>query len=103
MMAEYENKELGVKFTLPDTLTVEQQLKFRGALAMSGRAGQMLFIRMWEAAQDMLVNWQCKVIPNPAKFDIKKETSVEAVEIIQWVANTASDHVATIGAIPKNG
>jgi hypothetical protein len=101
MMAEYANERLGVSFTLPDAPTVRQQLAFRSEMFLS--AGGRMYERMWEAAQSMLSDWECERMPNPRAVDLDEETDAKIADIIFFVGNTVAEHLADIGAVPKNG
>ena len=98
-MAEYENEGLGVKFALPDTLTVRQQLLWRGGIALSGGS---VFIRGWEGAKHLVEDWECEMIPDPLAFNLDDETDPAYADIVQYVANATYGHINDLEAVPKN-
>ena len=98
-MAEYESEALGVKFTLPDKLTVFQQLAWRGRTAV-GEGG--VFIRMWNGAVELIQDWECELIPDPKKLDMNAEEDGAITDIVQFVANSTASHITALGLVPKN-
>lgn len=102
-MAEYKSERLGVKFELPDKLTVAQQLSFRSALFLS--ADRDKFRRFWDGAVELIVpnSWESEVIPDYKAVNLDEETDGRMVDIIHFVGTTTAGHLAAIGAVPKNG
>lgn len=97
---EYENKKLGVKFTIPDVLTVRQQLRFRSSIFLADDRDK--YERFWNGAVELIDNWECELIPNLKTLDLDKETNMQITQIVQFVGNTVAGHMTTIGAVPKN-
>lgn len=98
-MAKYENAELGVSFTLPDELTIRQQLEWRGRLIEEEGTS---FIRHWEAIRPMIQDWECEEIPDLEKLDIDKATGKKAADIVFWASNEAAGHMLELDEVPKN-
>lgn len=98
-MAEFESKEFKTRFTVPDTVTVRHQLKFRGMAAL---AGGDVYIRFWQAAKTIIDEWESEIIPDINEFDIDTSTDSRAVDVIQWTGELISAHMARIGIVPKN-
>lgn len=91
-MAEYKNAELGVSFSVPDALTVRDQLKFYSA----GQETDASWMeQMWRSALAVVTNWQCKTFPDP-RVDLGKVTDVRITRIISWVGATVSKHVTKL-------
>lgn len=101
-MAEYESERLGVKFELPDKLTIAQQLSFRSALFLSRDKDK--FRRFWDGAVELIVpeSWKCEIIPDFKTLDLDVETDGRMVDIVHFVGTTTAGHLAAIGAVPKN-
>lgn len=103
-MADFENESLNVKMTLPDKLSIRQNLMFRSAAATS-YGTPFLFERYWAATVPLLENWECKLIPDPTDVnldDADDPDGVEKTSIIQWAGNTAAGHIGKLGVVPKN-
>ena len=103
-MAEYENEELGVRFTLPDALNPFQQLAFRGKTAVGGGG---VFVRFWDGAIELIQEWECEAIPEYKDLDLHADIDdpVEAAriaDIVQFVANSTAAHITALEAVPKN-
>lgn len=97
----YESEDLGVSFELPDMLTVREQLLFRSRIAE--RARESYFARYWYAAQTVIREWQCDTIPDPAAFDMDDpDEDGMLANVVMWVANTVTGHMAGIDIPPKN-
>lgn len=99
-MAKYENAELGVKFALPDKLTVREQLTFRERVFLLGE--QDTYSRYWGGIIPLLEDWQCELIPEPEEIDLDTETNVKIANIINWVANTAAGHFTSLDESDPN-
>jgi hypothetical protein len=91
---KHENEELGVSFELPDSVTVREQLGFRERVFIIGE--QDTYSRYWAGVIPLLDNWQCELIPDPEAVDLDTETDVQIANIINWVANTAAGHFASL-------
>ncbi len=97
----YESVDLGVSFELPDTLTVREQLMFRSRIAE--RAREPYFTRYWYAAQAIIQEWECEAIPDLMAFDLDTDDGDGALSnLIMWVANTVTGHMAGVDVPPKN-
>ena len=99
-MAEYESENLGVKFSIPDELTIKDQLSFRSALWLS-QDGER-FARFWAGAQHLIDEWECELIPDRAALDLQTETNPAIADIVNYVGTRTAGHLAMIGAVPKN-
>ena len=99
-MAEYESTKFGVKFSVPDELTVRQQLAFRSELFLTQDMDR--FERFWIGAQHLIEDWECELIPDRAALDLETETNPAIADIVNYVGTTVAGHLAMIGAVPKN-
>lgn len=96
-MADYENQEFGVHFSVPDRLTVRQQLAYLGAVATS--QAEEALERQWIAGVALLKTWQCETIPDP-QADLGVVDDPRMVRIIIWVGNRIAEHVRKLEALP---
>jgi hypothetical protein len=88
-MAEYANADLGVSFSVPDALTVRDQLKFYSA----GQGSDAPWMeQMWESARTVIKDWKCEVLPD-LKADLDKVTDVRVTRIVAWVGATVARHM----------
>ena len=99
-MATYENEKLGVSFTLPDKLTVRQQLDWRGRVFETEGT---TFLRHWQAVKPLIEDWAYEPDPVLEDIDIDTATDKALADVIFWASNEAAGHMAGLDAIPKNG
>ena len=98
---KYENEVLGLSFTLPESLTVRQQLAFRERLFTS--IGELdMYSRYWEAARPLIEDWDCELVPDPTAVDLDTETDGRIADIVNWVANMVAGHMNALDDVPKN-
>lgn len=111
---EFKNKELGLRFTVPDRPTIKQQLDYRGWIFTLREGG--IFWRQWKAAGSLIEEWKCEAIPDYEHLYETKETSSEEkdaifldtdtnpqiTDIIMWVGAEVAMFVVGLEAIPKN-
>jgi hypothetical protein len=103
-MAEYKNEALGVKFSVPDTMTVGQNLRYRGRVFNAGFYSDDVYIRMWQGFLSLYQEWECDLIANPKDLDVDIETNPQVANIVMWVGNMTAHHVNVLEAeaVPKN-
>ena len=99
-MATYENEKLGVSFTLPDKLTVRQQLDWRGRVFETVGT---TFLRHWQAVKPLIEDWAYEPDSVLEDIDIDTATDKALADVIFWASNEAAGHMAGLDAIPKNG
>jgi hypothetical protein len=97
---KYENKELEVSFTMPDALSVRQQLDYRSRLI--DHMDDNAFLRNWLALMPIVEDWKCKAIPDPATFDPDEATDKSVADIIFWSSNEMAGHMLELDDVPKN-
>lgn len=102
-MAEFENKALGVKFSVPDIITVRQRLDYTTAIILSPDDDNFI-ARAWYGVRRLVKDWECAAIPDPLTFDIDASSSNDAAaNVILWTVNTVIGHLSPGGApVPKN-
>lgn len=97
---QYTNDALGVSFTLPDSLTVRQQLRHRERILLN--AAEDAYTRNWLAALPLISDWQSDDIPDLDEFDLDDATSVKQANIVQWVANIVAGYVFELEDVDPN-
>ena len=100
-MATYKNEKLGVKFDVPDKITVRQQLVYRGKVFRNLNKDDF-FIVAWDGAASLIEKWECDLIPDIAAFDIDKTTDPRQSLILFWAGDTVAGHMLELENIPKN-
>ncbi len=99
---KFENKELEASFTLPDAITVRQQMKYASARDEPSLKGDdiSLYERLWPAAQIVIQEWQCKDVPLDVNIDAVTDKRV--TEVIRWVSLAVFTYMVNLGQVPKN-
>ena len=98
---DYKNERLGVRFVVPDNVTVRQQLAYYGAYGYEG-VGRDRFVRMWNAALELIEGWECESHPDPKAIDLDTDTSPTTAQIVLWAGSEVSVHMANLEDVPKN-
>lgn len=86
-------------FSLPAHPTVKQQIDY-ASITESNRDEVLIYERLWKAAQRLILEWDCSVLPD-RKVDITKITSPQAAEVIKWVGTETWSHIQNLEKIPK--
>lgn len=94
---KYETE--GCSFTIPDTLTVRQQLRYSGTVILYDVHDNL--IRLWDGAKMLIEDWECEVIPDYEALDIEKETDPEIARIVAQVGLFAWGHMESLKGIEK--
>ena len=98
-MAEYKNDELEASFTLPDSVTIRQELAYDSAVALEGR-GVSSYERLWKGLQVIAENWQC---PHVQLTDsLERVEGRKALEVIKWAGLLGYSHMLALRETPKN-
>lgn len=111
-MTEYVNERLNVRFTVPERVTVMDQLEYKGRIAGTQQA--TIFLRHWQGAVPLIRDWTsnewdesgfkpCKSLPEPGAVDLAEETAVVVTDIVFWASNAVAGHMQQLGQVPKNG
>lgn len=103
---EFKRENPDCKFTLPDAITVRQQLAyFSAAGALSGNE---MWLRLWEAAKTLIQDWECPLIQNLNPDRSKKEIDYldsadpQVTYILIWVAGEVREHINSLKSLSKN-
>lgn len=111
---KFENKELETSFEVKDNLTVKQVLDFNNRI-FRYRTEENIFWRNFIVAVPLVENWQSGVLDDITKMFATKEapdepedfvyldevTDMRLVDLIMWVGNVVSNHVAALEQIEK--
>ena len=100
-MATYKNKDLKLSFDVPDSVTVNQQLRFRRAIANGTRSDDTYAI-YWRGSLHLIENWQCEHVEDPHTLDLDTETRSIVTDIVFWTCNQVADHMLSLDKMPKN-
>lgn len=98
-MAEFSNKERGVRFTLPDRITVRDQLHYFSV--MSDGVTLETMERYWEAAKVLIENWECKKLPN-IETDLGSVFDDKITAVVLWSGAQVMNYMSGLGTVPKN-
>jgi hypothetical protein len=86
----------GCTFTIPDKITVRQQLEY-----FSAGAGLPLALRHWEGAKTLVQKWECAELPDYT-VDLDSITDPKATTFIIWAGIQVMQFVNALDSIPKN-
>ena len=98
-MAEFANKKSGVRFTLPDSITVRDQLHFYGVLNKFQELDT--YERYWEAAKLLIKDWECKKLPD-IHTNLDETSDPKITMIVLWAGTQVLNHMSSLGTVPKN-
>ncbi len=94
-----EYKTEGCSFSIKDTVTVRDQLRYSGLVAFTTNAERIL--TLWDAAQPLITAWECELIPDLETYNMDEETNPKQAEIIAWVGTKVWSHMNGLEEIPK--
>ena len=96
---KYTNDEFSADFTVPDRLTVRQQVQYYAAVAFSEK--KEFVEQSFEGAKLLIEDWHCTRIPD---LNISLDTLTDPTDaaIVLWVQKIVRDHVAGLKDLPKN-
>lgn len=98
---DFENKDLGVSFTIPEPVTVRAQLAYdehKNGLGYSKDA--MMFDRLWNAARAIVKDWKCEAVK--LDTDIDKVTDPKVTAVIEWVSLAVFTFMLGVSSVSKN-
>jgi hypothetical protein len=94
---EYKNENLGVSFSLPETVTVRQQLAYYSEAALA--FGDDLFPRLWAGAKTLIQNWQCEDVP--LDTDLDASSNPKAAPVMIWAGMRVRDFIDGLEKVEK--
>ena len=99
-LTELENKVLGVKFSVPKMITVEDQLRYYGVTGHGGDR-EALFLRLWDGVKMLASAWESKALPN-LNADLSKVSDPAVASVVVWAGSTLMAHVTRMETPEKN-
>lgn len=93
-------EQTGATFTLPDSLTIRQQLKIKQQLLQNFNDGQTL-ATWWEIGKGLFTDWKSELVPDPAAVDLDAETDPRVANIVMDAAFAVSNWFAGLGNVEK--
>lgn len=96
---ERENVLPPCKFTVPDRITVKQQLEYFSVAG--GLAGNEYWFRLWEAAKLFIQNWEFELMPD-LNADLDTLSDPRVSQAIVWAGMRVSAHIDSLQAVSKN-
>lgn len=99
-MAEYTPID-GLRLTVPDRLTVRQQLEYRSLVAFGSKKD--MYARFWDGARHIIEEWDCDRLPD-MNVSLDEIDDPEAADIIFAACNAVAGHLDRLEAeaVPKN-
>jgi hypothetical protein len=98
-MAEKKNEKLGASFTLPEPVTVRQQLSYFSEASLA--YGEDLWFRLWRGALKVVGDWKCDLLPDP-NIDLDDVSDPKITEVIFWASMEVKQYMDGLDRIPKN-
>jgi len=98
---EYKNDALEVSFSLPDAITVRQQLNIKSRMVMMFDIDDYYMI-FWNSLLPVIENWKCKTIPDPKELDMNESTDPKVARIVVWVCTEANRWFTGLESVEKN-
>lgn len=95
-----EYKTEGCSLTLPDTVTVREQLRYASAVSFEFDNKEKI-LAWWEGAKLIIDKWECEAIPDYKNFDIDTSEDPDHANIIAWAASTCFNHMMRLRNVPK--
>jgi hypothetical protein len=96
---EFKNEALGLRFVIPDFISVEQQLEFTSE-SVSSR-GRDLLKNIWSASKLLITEWECQYLPD-ISTNLKTIGSPKAHDVITWVCLEVRNYMQRLDDVPKN-
>lgn len=96
-MATLENAELGVKFDLPDSISLGQDLQFTGLLTDAGHDMGKAFLGCFA----LITNWACPDLPVAGEVENLPSTT-RRKQIVNWVVSETINYATAKTDIPKD-
>lgn len=96
---EFKSKQHKCKFTIPEKITVRQQLEYFSAIG--GVWDKNTLTRWWIGATQLIQAWECKTMPD-FNVDIDEVSDPAITDIIVWAGTAVRGHINSLDEIPKN-
>ena len=94
---KFDHPEIKVSYSVPDTPTVRQILRYDGAIA--AMRGADMYIRLWQAVPELVTDWSA-----PVKLDCPLDdvADMQHIDIIKLVALEVFSWRKALDEIEKN-
>ena len=94
-----EFKQEGIRFTVPDKITVRQQLAYFSIVTSIDESAALE--RRWEGAKYLIGEWECELIPDK-DVSLDDLYSLEETSILIWAGTQIVNHMNSLEETPKN-
>lgn len=108
-MAEYKNEQLGVKLTIPDTVSIRKQLQYRRAIGNAWaselivKEGEDNFYPLFFAGAKVVIeDWECERLPVLNGLNFDEVTNPRIADIVFWMCDIVAGHMNRLDEVPKN-
>lgn len=98
MMATFTHPNPPATFSVPDQITVRQQLAYFSEAA--GARGKEWIERLWAGALTLIQDWKSEALPDP-RVDLDATTDPAHTSLIIWAAFRVKAHVDALETVPK--
>ncbi len=96
---EFERADPYCKFTVPDAITVRQQLAFYSSIP--ARGDEAMHERVWEAGRKLIEQWECPIFPDK-DADLDSVCDAQIPLVLIWAGSLIRGHLARMKDLPKN-
>ena len=96
---DFENQELKTSFSVPESPTVRQVLRYDSLVELGG-IGEYGFERLWHGVKVMAENWKSPHIQ--PDDDIEMAATNEAIDVIKWAGLSVFSYRQSLKELPKN-
>jgi hypothetical protein len=96
---EFKHELLNTRFTIPDRITVRQQLAFISE-ASSPRTKDLME-NLWTATRLLILEWECPHLPD-RDTNLDSIDSPKAADVILWASLQVRNYIQRMDEIPKN-
>ena len=94
-----EFKQEGIRFTIPDKITVRQQLAYFSIVTSVGVSERLE--GNWEGARSLIDEWECELIPDK-DVSLDELHNIDQTNLLIWVGTQAIKHMNSLEETPKN-
>lgn len=96
---EFKHETLNLRFTIPDKITVRQQLAFLSEASSVRNAD--LMDNLWKASKPLIQEWECEHLPDK-DVNLDDIYSPRAADVITWASLQVRNYMQRMDEIPKN-
>ena len=97
---EFKRVNPDCRFTIPDVITVRQQLAFFSASLVSG--SPEYHEQLWNGAQPLIQEWECPALPD-RRIDLGSTSSPDVTKVILWAGAQVRNFLnEKVFSVPKN-